>query len=55
MGEFIKPHDWRLPLEVAWKSFFLTARDFLYWIEADMTKFSGKAVFQEFESHLSRL
>jgi hypothetical protein len=55
MGEFIKPQDWRLPLEVAWKSFFLTARDFLYWIEADMAKFSGETLFQDFESHLSQL
>ena len=36
LGEFIIPQDWRLPLEVARKSFFLIARDFLYWVEADM-------------------
>ncbi len=55
LGEFITSSDWRLPLEVAWKSFFLIARDFLYWVEADMATFSADTLLQNFESHLSPL
>jgi hypothetical protein len=36
LGEFITAKDWHLPLEVAWSSFFLIARDFLYCVEADI-------------------
>ncbi len=55
LGEFITPEDWRLPLEVAWWSFFLIARDFLKWVEADMATFSADALLHDFESHLSEL
>jgi hypothetical protein len=55
LGEFITSSDWRLPLEVAWKSFFLIARDFLFWVEADMATFSADTLLQTFESHLSQL
>jgi hypothetical protein len=55
LGEFITPSGWWLPLEVAWKAFFLTAREFLYWIEADMAKFQADELLKEFEAHLSQL
>ncbi len=55
LGEFITPKDWQLPLEVAWRSFFVIAHDFLYWVEADMATFSSKTLRPGFESHLSQL
>lgn len=55
LGEFITPADWLFPLEVAWRSFFVTAHDFLYWVEADMAKFSGQTLLKNFELHLSEL
>jgi hypothetical protein len=55
LGEFITAKDWRLPLEVTWKSFWVTAHDFLYWVEADMTRFSAHSLLHDFETHLSQL
>lgn len=55
VGEFITPHDWRLPLEVTWKAFFSVARDFLYWVEGDMTTFAPDTLLNSFETHLSQL
>lgn len=55
LGEFITPQDWRLPLEVAWRSFFPLARDFLYWVEADMATFSADTLLAGFESRLTQL
>ena len=55
LGEFITARDWHLPLQVAWSSFFLVARDFLYWVEADMSAFSADSLHRRFESHLAEL
>ena len=55
LGEFITAQQWHLPLEVAWSSFFLLARDFLYWVEADMEIFSPDKHLQAFALHLSQL
>ncbi|MBI4325111.1 MAG: hypothetical protein HY674_07585 [Chloroflexi bacterium] len=55
LGEFISPASWLRPFEVTWKSFFLTARDFLYWIGADASAFESAAWPSTFEAHLNEL
>jgi len=55
LGEFITPFSWLIPLEVTWKSFFLTAREFLYWVEADVSNFDSAALLSAFEQHLNDL
>jgi hypothetical protein len=55
LGDFIAARDWHIPLEVAWSSFFLIARDLLNWVEADMTAFSADSLLHDFKAHLSQL
>lgn len=55
IGEFTSTNDWWLPFDVAWKSFFLAARDFLLEIEADVSAFERDADVREFERILAKL
>lgn len=55
IGEFTSVDDWVLPFDVAWKSFFLAARDFLAQIEADVPEFERAADAKGFERKLKEL
>jgi hypothetical protein len=55
LGEFITAKDWWLPLSVAWRSFYVVACDFLYWVEADSKTFGAEDLSQAFESRLKQL
>lgn len=55
IGEFTSVDDWVLPFEVAWKSYFLAARDFLAQIEADVARFEQAADIQGFEHALKKM
>lgn len=55
LGEFITAKDWWLPLSVAWRSFYFVARDFLYWVEADLKTFKSDELEKEFERRLKQL
>ncbi|MBE2282717.1 MAG: hypothetical protein IAE77_04565 [Prosthecobacter sp.] len=55
LGEFTCVADWLLPFDVAWKSFFLAARDFLAQIEADVARFEQAADLRGFERKLTQL
>ena len=55
LGEFITPASWCISLEVAWKSLYVTASEFLYWIEADVSTFISVASSPTFDRHLNEL
>lgn len=55
IGEFTSVSDWVVPFDVAWKSFFLAARDFLALIEADVSSFETAADITGFEQKIKDL
>jgi len=55
IGEFISGYDWILPFNVAWKSFYLAAREFLELIEAKVNVFEKIADAKEYDVKIQAL
>lgn len=55
LGEFISPMKWALPIEIVWKSLYVTSRRVLSLIEAPEEAFPSAALAKAFESRLDAL
>jgi hypothetical protein len=54
-GEFTSGYDWVLPFSVAWKSFYLAARDFLDLIDAQVDVFEDVADAEKYDAKIEAL